>query len=191
MNRHLCAMRIPLVFSLVLFCACGSLSITPRAVSAADAPGPLLEKGKAVDWWFVYKFNAQTFPLCGPEQDDDTADRACPFGGKPAPYKNSQQFVFASSAKASFTKATGCAGTTDPVGTTLIRYTAGNSAIWSGTTSSTRSRRCTPAAPIVAADRGAIRKACWPGMTRARGWSCRSRRHHGRLARLGLGRNFP
>jgi hypothetical protein len=29
--------------------------------NAADAPVPLLEKDKPVDWWFVYKFNAQTF----------------------------------------------------------------------------------------------------------------------------------
>jgi hypothetical protein len=34
-------------------------------------------------------------------------------------YNNSQQFVFASSEKASFTKSNGCAGTTDPVGTTF------------------------------------------------------------------------
>lgn len=61
--------------------------------NAADAPVPLLEKDKPVDWWFVYKFNAQTFPTCDKGED---ADRECPFGGNPAAYRNSQQFVFAS-----------------------------------------------------------------------------------------------
>jgi hypothetical protein len=84
--------------------------------NAADAPVPLLEKDKPVDWWFVYKFNAQTFPTCDKGED---ADRECPFGGNPAAYRNSQQFVFASSANASLTKSDGCAGTTDPVATTF------------------------------------------------------------------------
>jgi hypothetical protein len=84
---------------------------------AADAPAPLLEQGKPVEWWFVYKFNAQTFPSCGP--DEDTAVRVCPYGGKPASYRNSQQFVLASSEKASLAANDGCAGTIDPVGTTF------------------------------------------------------------------------
>lgn len=33
-------------------------------VRAADTPIPLLEKGRPVDWWFVYKFNSQFSP-CG------------------------------------------------------------------------------------------------------------------------------
>src|SRR5258708_2635008 len=125
MNRHLYAMRFPLAFSLALFCACGSLSFNHGDARAADAPAPLLEKGKPVDWWFVYKFNAQTFPLCGPEKEDDASERTCPFGGKPAPYRNSQQFVFASSENSSLVKNDGCAGTTDPVGTTFDQIYSG------------------------------------------------------------------
>ena len=90
--------------------------------NAADAPVPLLEKDKPVDWWFVYKFNAQTFPTCDKDED---ADRECPFGGNPAAYRNSQQFVFASSANASLTKSDGCAGTTDPVATTFDQIYGG------------------------------------------------------------------
>src|SRR5437667_12687440 len=123
MKRQLRAMQLPLTFALALLCAYGSLSIKYGSASAADSPAPLLEKGKPVDWWFVYKFNAQTFPLCGPEED--SSDRTCPFGGKPAPYKNRQQFVFASSEKASLTKSSGCAGTTDPEGTTLEQISSG------------------------------------------------------------------
>ena len=74
----------------LLFCAPAPAFL----VNAADAPVPLLEKDKPVDWWFVYKFNAQTFPTCDKDED---ADRECPFGGNPAAYRNSQQFVFASS----------------------------------------------------------------------------------------------
>jgi hypothetical protein len=31
---------------------------------AADGPSPLLKKGDAVDWWFVFKFNGAAFPGC-------------------------------------------------------------------------------------------------------------------------------
>lgn len=102
----------------LLFCA----QAPPFLANAADAPVPLLEKDKPVDWWFVYKFNAQTFPTCDKDED---ADRECPFGGNPAAYRNSQQFVFASSANASLTKSDGCAGTTDPVATTFDQIYGG------------------------------------------------------------------
>ena len=103
----------------LVFCAQG----LPFHVDAADAPVPLLERNKPVDWWFIYKFNAQTFPTCDKDED---ADRACPFGGEPTPYRNSQQFVYASSVKSSLTKNDGCAGTTDPVATTFEQIYRGN-----------------------------------------------------------------
>jgi len=64
------------------------------AVSLAHAePAPLLSKDRAVNWWFVFKFNSKSFPACS-----GAADRTCPFGGKLQDYKNfSQQFVYASS----------------------------------------------------------------------------------------------
>lgn len=101
---------------------CGALLGWAERGYADDAPTPLIEKDKAVKWWFVYKFNAQTFPTCDKDEDDD---RDCSFGGKPAPYKNSQQFVFASSDKSSLTKHDGCAGTTDPVATTFQQVFSG------------------------------------------------------------------
>ena len=108
-----------LCLALLLF---GVHGATGPAVNAADAPVPLIEKDKPVDWWFVYKFNAQTFPTCG---KDDDEDRECPFGGKPALYKNSQQFVVASSTRSSLEKNDGCAGTTDPVATTFAQIFSG------------------------------------------------------------------
>jgi hypothetical protein len=36
---------------------------------ALAQPVPLLKSGTPVDWWFVFKFNAETGPGC-PEQND-------------------------------------------------------------------------------------------------------------------------
>jgi hypothetical protein len=125
MNRHLCALRLQLILSLALFC-CGPLVFDYGGARAADAPVPLLKEGKPVDWWFVYKFNAKNFPACtSKEEEEDDDDRSCRFGGKPASYKNSQHFVFASSEKGAFTESEGCAGTTDPVGTTFDQIYSG------------------------------------------------------------------
>ncbi len=93
------------------------LAATSTKSTAKDpsAPTPLLEKGHPVDWWFVFKFNAASFPGCG--------DRACPFGGTVQDYGGhfSQQFVYASSDSPSLKKGSGCAGDTvkDPVGATF------------------------------------------------------------------------
>ena len=92
------------------------LVVFSGVVGAADAPTPLLTKGHAVDWWFVYKFNRK-FPGCGGD-----ADRQCPFGGTKQKYQSfGQQFVYASSENASLQKGSGCAGATisDPVGSTF------------------------------------------------------------------------
>ena len=81
-----------------------SLRITWSAISlalllasapsmAADGPSPLLKKGDAVDWWFVFKFNGAAFPGCAGD-----ANRVCPFGGEIMKHRVSgQQYVYASS----------------------------------------------------------------------------------------------
>ena len=85
---------------------------------ANAAPTPLLAQGQPVDWWFVFKFNAHSFPGCG-----GTAKRSGLFGGEPRDYHGhfSQQFVYASSANPTLQKGTGCVGTTltDPLGATF------------------------------------------------------------------------
>jgi hypothetical protein len=85
---------------------------------AADAPSPLLSAGHPVDWWFVFKLNAKTFPECG-----TGVARQCIFGGTVQDYKAgfSQQFAFASSENAKLQPGRGCAGdtTTDPLGATF------------------------------------------------------------------------
>ena len=65
MNEHLCAMRL----SLALFYACGALFINYGAARAADAPAPLLEKEKPVEWWFVFKFASKNFPACASQEE--------------------------------------------------------------------------------------------------------------------------
>lgn len=88
-------------------------------VKQSSAPAPLLEKGHPTDWWFVFKFNAASFPGCGEE-----AQRDCLFGGTVQQNygnKYSQQFVYASSENPSLQKGSGCVGDTlkDPVGATF------------------------------------------------------------------------
>lgn len=83
-----------------------------------STPAPLLKKGHSVDWWFVFKFNAATFPGC-----EGTAERACIFGGTVQDYKGrfSQRYVYASSESAALQNGAGCLGDTlnDPVGATF------------------------------------------------------------------------
>lgn len=47
-----------------------------QLAGAHDAPVPLLKEGKAVTWWFVFKFNSASFPGCG-----NATQRQCTFGG--------------------------------------------------------------------------------------------------------------
>jgi hypothetical protein len=86
-------------------------------VSQIHTPVPLVEKGTAVDWWLVFKFNAATAPECA-----NGAQRTCAFGGSVQPYRKfSQQFAYATSTSPTLQKAGGCLGdsTADPVGATF------------------------------------------------------------------------
>src|ERR1700685_2846867 len=85
--------------------------------SLAAQPAPLLKTGQAVDWWFVFKFNAESFPGCG-----GGAQRASAFGGTVPPYKQfSQQFAYSSSSAHTLQRGGGCIGDTtiDPLGATF------------------------------------------------------------------------
>jgi hypothetical protein len=91
---------------------------TAAYAQVSSGPVPLLEKSHPVDWWFVFKFNAASFPGCG-----ENAQRDCLFGGVVQGYQGrySQQFVYASSENPSLQKGSGCVGDTlkDPVGATF------------------------------------------------------------------------
>ena len=96
----------------------------PKSTAASAAPAPLLQAGKPVDWWFVFKFNSEAFPACG-----NAAQRACPFGGTVQSYSHyGQQFAFASSDDHTLQKGGGCVGDTtgDPVGATFSQIYNGN-----------------------------------------------------------------
>ena len=85
--------------------------VVPRI--SVGAPTPLLSVGQPVDWWFVFKLNAGSFPACA-----DSAQQACPFGGAVhTGEKFGQQFAYASSSDHTLQKGGGCLGdaTTDPV----------------------------------------------------------------------------
>ena len=101
-----------------------SLCLSSLAAQPAATPIPLLKAGQTVDWWFVFKFNAESFPDCG-----GAAQRSCPFGGAVQPYKSfSQQFAYASSADHTLQHGSGCIGDTtiDPVGATFSQVYKGN-----------------------------------------------------------------
>jgi hypothetical protein len=114
-----CRWRLaPLV---VVLCAILSFSVVGYA---ADAPAPLLEKGKPVDWWFIFKFNSASFPTCG-----DGKTRVCSFGGDAQHYKLwSQQFVLASKNAKTLDNGNSCVGDTtdDPLGATFDQVYSGN-----------------------------------------------------------------
>jgi hypothetical protein len=91
-------------------------STQPVVVTSADAPSPLLQQDKPVDWWFMFKLNAHAFKGCGGD-----ATVQCLFGGDPKDYSLGQQFVYASNADATLQMGSGCAGDTpnDPLGATF------------------------------------------------------------------------
>lgn len=117
--------RIMIVATLAI-----SLGVLAPAGLPADSPAPLLKSGHPVDWWFVFKFNAKTFPACG-----GGATRTCSFGGTVQSYKTfGQQFVFASSESGTLQQGPGCLGDTaaDPVGASFDQVYNGayNYLIW-------------------------------------------------------------
>jgi hypothetical protein len=100
------------------------LCIASLVAQSANVPTPLMKSGQPVDWWFVFKFNAESFPGCG-----GGAQRACPFGGTVQPYNEfSQQFAYASSVDPTLRQGGGCIGdtTTDPLGATFQQMYDGN-----------------------------------------------------------------
>ena len=110
--------------------------LAPLTAETPGSPHPLLAKGHAVDWWFVFKFNAVKFPGCGNNQ---AHTQICPFGAAPGAPKDyslgqSQQFIFASSENTQLAQGSGCVGTTeqDPVGATYDEIYTGrfNYVVW-------------------------------------------------------------
>ena len=102
----------------LLWCAIGMWGAGLLAAQDGLAPVPLLTSGQPVNWWFVFKFNTQTYPDCG------GAQRTCLFGGTVQPYKSyGQQFAFASSLDGTLQQGGGCVGdtTTDPLGATFAQ----------------------------------------------------------------------
>ncbi len=101
-----------------LLVAAATASFVALCTAAAGEPAPLLIKGQPVDWFFVYKFNAKSFPQCS-----GSAERSCPFGGDPVDYRVGfgQQYVVASSSDPVLKTGDGCLGDTteDPVGSTF------------------------------------------------------------------------
>lgn len=94
------------------------------AASRGAAPVPLIDPQTPVNWWLVFKFNAQSFPGSCP-----AAQRSCPFGGTAQQYKAwTQKFAFATSDNPQLQEGGDCVGasTADPVGATFGEVYNGN-----------------------------------------------------------------
>lgn len=91
----------------------------------SQTPTPMAGKNQPVDWMFAYKFNGASFPGCTSNGKKPAAGSPGIFGGNVDDYSegHSQQYVFASSAKPTLVKGTGCLGATltDPLGATFDR----------------------------------------------------------------------
>jgi hypothetical protein len=78
-----------------------------------------------VDWLFAFKFNAASFPGCTEDGVPPKVGSRGIFGGTVQKYPNghSQQYVFATSARPTLAKGTGCLGATrqDPLGATFAQ----------------------------------------------------------------------
>ena len=105
----------------VIFVSLAIFPSRPNAVvqvgNSSAAPVPLIEKGHAVEWWFVFKFNSAAFPGCR-----GAATRQCQFGGEVQSYRVfGQQYAFASSESPSLKQGSDCVGdtTADPIGATF------------------------------------------------------------------------
>ena len=94
-----------------------SLALLLPCVSAqAQTTAPQLKDGQPAEWWFVFKFNAKSFPACPAGETT-----ACPFGGNPSDAKLGQTFVYASNSDPNLAMGSTCVGDSgaDPVGATF------------------------------------------------------------------------
>lgn len=84
------------------------------------APAPMISENHPVDWLFIFKFNAASFPECTGRKGTEGI-----FGGTFRDYgdRYSQQYVYASSENPKLQKGKGCIGTTlsDPLGATFAQ----------------------------------------------------------------------
>lgn len=117
------------IVSLIAALLAGVLPVSGQSgppSTSAPAPAPLLEAGHAVDWWFAFKFNAETFPR------PNDSKPSCMFGGQPGGSKGytkiGQDYVFASSEHPALQKGANFLGdsTSDPLGATFDEVYNGN-----------------------------------------------------------------
>ena len=101
---------------ITLLIACLAWPDIGLAQGPPQAPAPLSEDGRPVDWLFVFKLNAGVFPSAEtPDQRD------CIFGGTPKPYpKFSQQYALGTSEVPQLHQGTGLVGAgNDALGATF------------------------------------------------------------------------
>jgi hypothetical protein len=109
-----------LLTSIVLF----SSLAHGQHIASGYTPVPLVSAEHPVQWWFVFKLNAASFPGCG-------SKITCRFGGEPQSYKTGYglQYAYASSEDPSLKPGSKCAGNSvdDPIGATFDQVYNGSS----------------------------------------------------------------
>lgn len=108
------------VLACLLLCGWYLTGTAAQDNPTSDAPVPLLRSEHPVDWWFAFKFNAETFPR------SDGSKPSCLFGGKAGGSRGyfskiGQSFVYASSENSALQQGDGFIGdsTDDPLGATF------------------------------------------------------------------------
>lgn len=123
-GQHYVKYWAQVIFALLLSFApdANAAETDPPSTTTASAT-PLISVGNAVDWWFVFKFNAKAFPGCAGGEAP-----SCKFGGSQTSKPTSLQYVFASNQNHTLKMGKGCLGNTDvdPVGATYASIYSGN-----------------------------------------------------------------
>ena len=95
-----------------------AVTTTAPATPTKDAPMPLAAAGRPVQWWFAYKFSAQSFP-----GDPKDPSRGCAFGGalRRDGSNFSQHYAYATNLSPDLRDGPGLIGTSnnDPLGATF------------------------------------------------------------------------
>jgi Deoxyribonuclease II len=96
-----------------------------ETIKKLPAPTPMAGKDQPVDWLFVYKFNAASYPGCTDDGVVPAVGSPGIFGGTVQQYKSghSQQYVFATNKNPTLVKGEECIGATlnDPLGATFAQ----------------------------------------------------------------------
>jgi Deoxyribonuclease II len=122
--RRLLTWNLKLTLLCMIVLLFGQIAVCQTADD--QSPSPLLKKGQPAQWWFAFKFNAETFPRAAGSAP------TCLFGGTAGGKRGysliGQDYVYASDTSPTLVKGSGYLGdsTDDPLGATFDEVYNGN-----------------------------------------------------------------